>query len=137
MGEYAEMMLDGTCCSCCGELLGDWENPAGYAMTCPSCADDLDDEPAAKTPRTETTWGCGECGRDFGSRNALGQHIRAKHSPKQRSWATHGPELLRAAEAARKKLREVCEDCFGEYHDSDGLDDAIAACKEIGGDGNG
>jgi hypothetical protein len=37
MGEYAEMMLDGTCCSCCGEYLdGDGD---GFPVMCPSCAD--------------------------------------------------------------------------------------------------
>lgn len=34
MGEIAEMMLDGTLCSCCGEYLGD---DAGYPMTCGGC----------------------------------------------------------------------------------------------------
>lgn len=37
---YAEMMLDGTCCSCCGEFLGDGD---GFAMMCPSCSDDNED----------------------------------------------------------------------------------------------
>jgi uncharacterized Zn finger protein (UPF0148 family) len=36
MGEYAEMMLDGTCCSCCGEYL---DTRAGYPVMCPSCGD--------------------------------------------------------------------------------------------------
>jgi hypothetical protein len=43
MGEYAEMMLDGTCCSSCGEFLdvdglasGSFE-PSGYAQMCASC----------------------------------------------------------------------------------------------------
>lgn len=43
MGEYAEMMLDGTCCSSCGEFLdidglasGKFE-PAGFPGMCASC----------------------------------------------------------------------------------------------------
>lgn len=43
MGEYAEMMLDGTCCSSCGDFLdidgmadGVFE-AAGYAVMCESC----------------------------------------------------------------------------------------------------
>ncbi len=43
MGEYAEMMLDGTCCSSCGDFLdidglasGAFE-PAGFAQLCESC----------------------------------------------------------------------------------------------------
>jgi len=44
MGEIAEMMLDGTLCACCGELLGDPEDePAGYPMYCASCAPDFED----------------------------------------------------------------------------------------------
>lgn len=35
MGEYAEMMLDGTCCSSCGEYLG---SDAGYPIMCAGCA---------------------------------------------------------------------------------------------------
>lgn len=36
MGEIAEMMLDGTLCSQCGEFLGE---PEGYPLTCSSCSD--------------------------------------------------------------------------------------------------
>lgn len=35
MGEYAEMMLDGTLCECCGEFLGDSDGIPGYcSKTC-------------------------------------------------------------------------------------------------------
>ncbi len=34
MGEYAEMMLDGTMCQVCGEYLG---GDDGYPVTCESC----------------------------------------------------------------------------------------------------
>lgn len=34
MGEWAEMMLDGTMCSVCGEFMGD---PTGFPMTCRGC----------------------------------------------------------------------------------------------------
>lgn len=36
MGEYAEMMLDGTVCESCGEWLGDDEGP-GFPRVCPGC----------------------------------------------------------------------------------------------------
>jgi hypothetical protein len=43
MGEYAEMMLDGTCCSSCGDFLdidgmasGSFE-PNGFATLCANC----------------------------------------------------------------------------------------------------
>lgn len=34
-GEYAEMMLDGTCCTICGEFVG---SDAGYPIACRACA---------------------------------------------------------------------------------------------------
>lgn len=34
MGEYAEMMLDGTCCSQCGDFLG---GDDGYPVICDGC----------------------------------------------------------------------------------------------------
>ena len=37
-GEIAEMMLDGTMCSVCGEYLGE---DAGYPVTCGGCSDDV------------------------------------------------------------------------------------------------
>ena len=37
MGEYADMMLDGTCCSSCGEFLG---GNQGYPVQCRSCGAD-------------------------------------------------------------------------------------------------
>ncbi len=40
MGEYAEMMLDGTCCQYCGEYLG---SDNDYPTSCRSCA--KEDEP--------------------------------------------------------------------------------------------
>lgn len=39
MGEYAEMMLDGTCCSQCGEFLGASE---GHPVSCASCEAETD-----------------------------------------------------------------------------------------------
>jgi hypothetical protein len=36
MGEYAEMMLEGLVCECCGEFLGDDEGP-GFPRVCPGC----------------------------------------------------------------------------------------------------
>ena len=36
MGEYAEMMLDGTCCAGCGEHLFN-DDPWGFPEWCPAC----------------------------------------------------------------------------------------------------
>ena len=42
MGEYADMMLDGTCCVSCGGFLFDlpYGEPCGFAVQCPACAED-------------------------------------------------------------------------------------------------
>lgn len=36
MGEYAEMMLEGLVCECCGEFFGDDEGP-GFPRVCDGC----------------------------------------------------------------------------------------------------
>lgn len=36
MGDIADMMLDGTCCQGCGELLSD--DAPGHPRTCPGCS---------------------------------------------------------------------------------------------------
>ena len=38
MGEYAEMMLDGTCCQYCGQPI---DTDAGFPQTCRDCAADI------------------------------------------------------------------------------------------------
>lgn len=43
MGEYAEMMLDGTCCAGCGEFLFN-EDALGIPEYCPSCQGDSPNE---------------------------------------------------------------------------------------------
>jgi hypothetical protein len=48
MGEIADMMLDGTMCSCCGEWLNDGEDGDGYPMMCESCAAQQESEPKPK-----------------------------------------------------------------------------------------
>jgi hypothetical protein len=44
VGEYADMMLDGTCCMQCGDYLG---GDDGYPVMCPSCRHDEKHEPRA------------------------------------------------------------------------------------------
>ena len=91
MGEYAEMMLDGTCCACCGELLGgpmDWDDPQGFPGLCPSCAESEREfevanerpiEPSTSYLTRRKSFGCSLCDRWFGSKNAAKQHLRDKH----------------------------------------------------------
>lgn len=44
MGEIAEMMLDGTMCSLCGEFLNDGEDGDGFPGYCEGCKATMMDE---------------------------------------------------------------------------------------------
>jgi DNA-directed RNA polymerase subunit RPC12/RpoP len=70
MGEYAEMMLDGTCCGCCGEYLGDGD---GYTVYCASCAPDFEE----KSPKKEKA-DCPECGKRVKAAG-VADHMRVVH----------------------------------------------------------
>ena len=82
MGEYAEMMLDGTCCSSCGEYLGGDE---GYPVQCPSCSGAMDDEiddwevprPRRRNPPKPRVH-CPECGKRV-KEVGLADHRRDVH----------------------------------------------------------
>lgn len=89
MGEYAEMMLDGTCCACCGEYLG---ADTGFAVHCAGCAPDFGNEPFTGLPLepkrqrklrgdpgTPKACVCGTCGKAFMSKGARHQHRKAAH----------------------------------------------------------
>ncbi len=88
MGEYAEMMLDGTCCACCGDFL---DTDTGFPIYCGSCAGDFDQEPLTGMPVARTkrrkiaepqpkACTCGTCGKKFASKGARRQHRKAKHA---------------------------------------------------------
>jgi hypothetical protein len=81
MGEYAEMMLDGTCCGGCGEFFDDDHAP-GYPRYCsPGCASDRG-VPVGKVkaaPPAPKPCICGTCGKPFVSKGARKAHRRAKH----------------------------------------------------------
>ncbi len=57
MGEIADMMLDGTMCSGCGEWLHDGEDGPGYPGYCSSCAREMAQEHggASKSGRSVRT----------------------------------------------------------------------------------
>lgn len=75
MGEYADMMLDGTMCSSCGEYLGGDE---GYPVTCASCAgDDLQYRRSRKPGN-----GCPKCAERFPDTNLRRKHLRDVHGLK-------------------------------------------------------
>lgn len=73
MGEYAEMLLDGTCCQYCGEFIGD---EIGFPRACPSC------EAEAKELRSRME--CPICNK-LVKKNGLQDHMRDKHPTKEES----------------------------------------------------
>lgn len=81
MGEYAEMMLDGTCCSICGEFMdfdGLSGESCGYPTVCAGCGGDehgfldSDSEPPPNT--------CDVCGKRLKNADGKRQHMRDKHA---------------------------------------------------------
>lgn len=83
MGEIAEMMLDGTLCSVCGEFLG---HSDGYPVTCFTCSSG-EPVPPRSTLRQPASrrqlkpWQCGLCSKKprFALGAALKDHMRDKH----------------------------------------------------------
>jgi hypothetical protein len=72
MGEYAEMMLDGTCCATCGEFFHDGDAFGVPRYCCREC------EPDGFRPARKK-FSCQMCERKFGSEAAATQHARDKH----------------------------------------------------------
>jgi hypothetical protein len=91
MGEYAEMMLDGTCCEGCGEFMG---NPIGYPRYCSKACEPADyravavpivrrrlkPHQRAEIARHVAKAHVCQCGKRFKYSTALEQHQRDKHS---------------------------------------------------------
>ena len=80
MGEIAEMMLDGTMCACCGELLidpSDEGEPAGYPIYCASCSDAIVVYEKERIP--EPRFACPKCDRKFGTIHGYEEHYTVKH----------------------------------------------------------
>lgn len=91
MGEYAEMMLDGTCCEGCGEFIGDGD---GFPRYCsPQCAADrgvaqaprvAQDDRARRAAQNQAQrslkkFCCTQCDKRFRVAVGLAQHERDKH----------------------------------------------------------
>jgi hypothetical protein len=72
MGEYAEMMLDGTMCSSCGVYIG---RDNGFPEMCGNCA--------GEERRKEKPFVCGndggKCQKRFASKEARSQHRKDAH----------------------------------------------------------
>lgn len=57
MGEYAEMMIDGTLCQVCGEFMGD---TPGHPRTCSGCLRDMErPQHVSQVPKVA----CPQCGK--------------------------------------------------------------------------
>lgn len=80
MGEIAEMMLDGTMCEGCGEIMTLGE-PPGYPVRCAACREEPDDsEPVNyQPPRTVLCREHPSCERRFRTQEAATQHWIDKH----------------------------------------------------------
>jgi hypothetical protein len=77
MGEYAEMMLDGTCCECCGEYIGQGDGFPAYCS--PQCARDRGAPWLTAPERPITKTKCPECGKRV-KVAGLRDHLRDVHS---------------------------------------------------------
>ena len=78
MGEYAEMMLDGTCCSSCGEYLFN-DDPEGFPVMCPGCQEAYDDAHPKSAPKNARGFPCEECNAVMASEKNWRRHMRKVH----------------------------------------------------------
>ncbi len=83
MGEYAEMMLDGTCCQCCGEFLNDGEDGEGFPMFCAGCqpSEAEEQKPRKKKKSNHPKIKCPVCGVSV-KKVGLGDHVDFVHYQK-------------------------------------------------------
>lgn len=79
MGEYAEMMLDGTCCASCGEFLD--ADPQGFPGFCASC-DPGGMEFNLAPIEERKPFACPSCGKRFKTESAMRTHSDAVHPKK-------------------------------------------------------
>jgi ribosomal protein L32 len=78
VGEIADMMLEGTLCQSCGELIGAGD---GFPRLCPTCElyagiDEIN--PGAVVLEVQTHKTCRKCGKRV-KWDGLNDHIAAKH----------------------------------------------------------
>lgn len=88
MGEIADIMLDGTMCSQCGEFLDGGRDGPGFPGLCASCADGDRSAPRRETPFARVLPDgkskpkrilCPECGKKYRGAEGLAMHARDKH----------------------------------------------------------
>lgn len=100
MGEYAEMMLDGTCCAGCGVYLDGGGNDGFVSYCSDECAIDqganwfaADQGMTAKKPKP---FACDTCGKSFDTPGKLAQHKTDK---------THKADPSQAVKCVREKIK--------------------------------
>lgn len=144
MGEYAEMMLDGTCCCNCGEYLGDGDGFATYCASCKPAQEKVLLPAKQKAPKPKKTVTCTnfDCGRRFVDENAMRNHLRTFHidkvamrekqekDKKLNAIRNAAPALLEALEKAREDINWMLNS--KQFLNSDVfnyIDTAIAAAR--------
>lgn len=125
MGEYAEMMLDGTCCCSCGEFLGDGD---GFAVYCASCQPTENKQtkkikPAKYKPQKIVSCLHVGCRKRFIDENAMKMHLRTFHIDKNAlRQKQEKDKKLNAIRNAAPALLEALDDLlYGTF--PDGVDD--------------
>jgi len=85
MGDYADMMLDGTCCCSCGEFL-DNDDSCGpsYCAGCNPESENIFSSPKPKKVKQKKTVRClqADCARKFVNMDAMKQHAQHFHKIK-------------------------------------------------------
>lgn len=145
MGEYAEMMLDGTCCCSCGEFLD--SDGDGIPAYCASCqpeplnnnvmrASSFKSKPEKKVPCAHAG-----CHKNFIDQNAMKNHLRTFHIDKQalrekqekdkklNAMRNAAPALLEALENVLKCSRGTSGRIILEQDDEQEIIAAIAAAR--------
>lgn len=76
MGDYADMIIDGTMCESCGEFIGPGD---GFPRQCRGCcADQRRNQKPMVTPSGKIQ--CPHCNRKLRNEQGLHDHLRDKHN---------------------------------------------------------
>jgi hypothetical protein len=82
-------------------LLADWAAFSDSTVVAPTLDRRFNDKPAGRREPAEPAPYCAQCGRQFGSENALRSHL--KDSPKHKSRPAPGPVKTHSKKAKRKR----------------------------------
>lgn len=83
MGEIADMMLDGTMCSGCGEWMDDGNDGPGFPGLCAGCAREAPRPLISNKKRGDKKLQCEHgCKKWFSTEAARTQHTHDKHGSK-------------------------------------------------------